>query len=101
MLKFEGICCIAWLDLCACAQQDTTARFIAHDFCRYKTVENQAHVATNSCTLYVGNLSFHTTEWQVYELFSRMGAVERVVMGLNRFSRRPCGFCFVMYVLKL
>jgi len=48
-------------------------------------------------TLYVGNLSFFTTEEQIYELFSRCGPVKRVVMGLNKFDKTPCGFCFVEY----
>ena len=51
----------------------------------------------NSATLYVGNLSFYTTEEQVYELFGRVGDVKRVIMGLNKESKMPCGFCFVEY----
>lgn len=50
-----------------------------------------------STTLYVGNLSFYTTETQIYELFSRTGSVKRVIMGLNRHTKTPCGFCFVEY----
>jgi len=48
-------------------------------------------------TVYVGNLSFYTTEEQIYELFSRCGPVKRVIMGLNSKQRTPCGFCFVEY----
>jgi len=51
----------------------------------------------NTTTLYVGNLSFYTTEEQIYELFSRCGEVRRVIMGLNKNSKTPCGFCFVEY----
>jgi nuclear cap-binding protein subunit 2 len=51
----------------------------------------------NSKTLYVGNLSFYTTEDQIYELFSKAGEVVKVVMGLNRFKKSPCGFCFVEF----
>jgi len=50
-----------------------------------------------STTLYVGNLSFYTTEEQIYELFSRCGLVKRVIMGLNSKTKTPCGFCFVEY----
>lgn len=70
-----------------------------------------------SATVYVGNLSFFTTEEQVrlassshppppstdglytqiYELFSRVGEIKRVIMGLDRNARTPCGFCFVEY----
>lgn len=50
-----------------------------------------------SSTVYVGNLSFYTTEEQVYELFSRAGCVKEVVMGLDKYKMTPCGFCFVVY----
>ncbi|KAL0640827.1 nuclear cap binding complex subunit [Maublancomyces gigas] len=48
-------------------------------------------------TLYVGNLSFYTTEEQIHELFSKCGEIKRLVMGLDRFTKTPCGFCFVEY----
>jgi len=51
-----------------------------------------------SRTVYVGNLSFYTTEDQVYELFRKVGPVEQIVMGLNRMKKVPCGFCFVKYL---
>lgn len=41
--------------------------------------------------------SFYTTEEQVYELFSKVGEIKRLVMGLDRFQKTPCGFCFVEY----
>ncbi|KAL1957236.1 hypothetical protein VTO42DRAFT_6270 [Malbranchea cinnamomea] len=50
-----------------------------------------------STTLYVGNLSFYTTEEQIHELFSKCGEIKRLVMGLDRFTKTPCGFCFVEY----
>ncbi|CEF63411.1 Nuclear cap-binding protein subunit 2 [Strongyloides ratti] len=58
--------------------------------------EQEAKLAA-STTLYVGNLSYFTRESQVYELFSRAGDVKRVIMGIDRFKRTPCGFCFVEY----
>ncbi|KAK4502959.1 hypothetical protein PRZ48_006386 [Zasmidium cellare] len=51
----------------------------------------------NATTLYVGNLSFYTTEEQIHSLFSTCGEIKRLVMGLDRFSKTPCGFCFVEY----
>ncbi|CAK7564735.1 MAG: nuclear cap binding complex subunit [Sporothrix epigloea] len=51
----------------------------------------------HATTLYVGNLSFYTTEEQVYELFSKCGEIKRLIMGLDRFNKTPCGFCFVEY----
>ncbi|BGP16878.1 hypothetical protein JCM10213_007325 [Rhodosporidiobolus nylandii] len=50
-----------------------------------------------SSTVYVGNLSFFTTEEQIYELFSRVGEVKRIIMGLDRNLKTPCGFCFVEF----
>ena len=47
--------------------------------------------------LYVGNLSFYTTEEQIYEVFGKIGEVKRVIMGLDRIRKQPCGFCFVEY----
>ncbi|EGO57905.1 hypothetical protein NEUTE1DRAFT_146404 [Neurospora tetrasperma FGSC 2508] len=44
----------------------------------------------DATTLYVGNL-------QVYELFSKCGEIKRLVMGLDRLQKTPCGFCFVEY----
>jgi nuclear cap-binding protein subunit 2 len=41
--------------------------------------------------------SFYTTEEQIYELFSKVGRVKRIVMGLDRFNKTPCGFCFVEF----
>lgn len=41
--------------------------------------------------------SFYTTEEQVYELFSKCGEIKRLIMGLDRFNKTPCGFCFVEY----
>ncbi|XP_057517791.1 nuclear cap-binding protein subunit 2-like [Amaranthus tricolor] len=51
----------------------------------------------NSTTVYVGNMSFYTTEEQVYELFSRVGELKKIIMGLDKNSKTPCGFCFVLY----
>jgi nuclear cap-binding protein subunit 2 len=51
----------------------------------------------DATTLYVGNLSFYTTEEQIHELFSKCGEIKRLVMGLDRFQKTPCGFCFVEY----
>jgi nuclear cap-binding protein subunit 2 len=50
-----------------------------------------------STTLYIGNLSNYTKEEQIYELFSLCGKVKKVIMGLDRYKKTPCGFCFVEY----
>ncbi|TDG40540.1 hypothetical protein AWZ03_013032 [Drosophila navojoa] len=54
----------------------------------------------DSSTLYVGNLSFYTTEEQIHELFSRCGDVRIIVMGLDKYKKTPCGFCFVEYYTR-
>lgn len=54
-----------------------------------------------SSTLYIGNLSFYTTEEQIYELFSQCGDIRRVIMGLDKYKKTPCGFCFVEYYTRL
>ena len=63
----------------------------------YRERNTNQSALENSSTLYVGNLSFYTTEEQVMTLFSQCGAVRRIVMGLDRNTRTPCGFCFVEY----
>merc|ERR1719410_758173 len=60
----------------------------------------QERLLRQTTTLYVGNMSFYTTEEQIYELFGMCGEVKRVVMGLDKFKRTPCGFCFVEYYTR-
>lgn len=45
----------------------------------------------------MGNLSFYTTEEQIYELFTKCGDIRRIIMGLDKYKKTPCGFCFVEY----
>lgn len=69
--------------------------------------------------LQIGNLSFYTTEEQIYEVFAQCaspeegGGIKRIIMGLDRNTkfgtpilklisdslsdRTPCGFCFVEF----
>ncbi|GAO50901.1 hypothetical protein G7K_5020-t1 [Saitoella complicata NRRL Y-17804] len=58
---------------------------------------DEAEALRTSSTLYVGNLSFYTTEEQIHELFSKCGEIKRIIMGLDRFAHTPCGFCFVEF----
>lgn len=62
------------------------------------TQEDFEQALLSSTTVYVGNMSFYTTEEQVYELFSRAGEIKKIIMGLDKHSKTPCGFCFIMYV---
>merc|ERR1712037_129071 len=64
------------------------------------TRNEQEKLLRQSTTLYIGNLSYYTTEEQLHELFSKCGDVKRIVMGLDKFKRAPCGFCFIEYYAR-
>ncbi|MCJ1388235.1 nuclear cap binding complex subunit [Xylographa bjoerkii] len=49
---------------------------------RERTPEQVEDPLKDATTLYVGNLC---------------GEIKRLVMGLDRFNKTPCGFCFVEY----
>ncbi|KAK1320226.1 Nuclear cap-binding protein subunit 2 [Acorus calamus] len=61
------------------------------------TQEEFEYALLTSTTVYVGNMSFYTTEEQVYELFSRAGEIKKIIMGLDKNTKTPCGFCFVLF----
>ncbi|KAL0226193.1 hypothetical protein P9112_013517 [Eukaryota sp. TZLM1-RC] len=65
-----------------------------------KTKEEIESLLAATTTLYVGNLSFYTSEEQIHALFSRAGRIKRIIMGLNKKSLKPCGFCFVEYYTR-
>ena len=64
----------------------------------FSTLQDQLAALEDSSTVYVGNLSFDTTEEQINCFFSRCGHVEKIIMGLNRITLKFCGICFVMYI---
>jgi RNA recognition motif-containing protein len=45
--------------------------------------------------LYVGNLSFQTTEGALEELFAQFGTVTEAMLVMDRMTQRPRGFGFV------
>jgi RNA recognition motif-containing protein len=45
--------------------------------------------------LYVGNLSFNTTENELQELFSQAGPVQEVTLMQDKFTGKSRGFAFV------
>ena len=61
------------------------------------TYEDAVRALTGSFTVYVGNLSFFTSELQIHAAFTPCGPVRSVIMGLNRVTKSPCGFCFVEF----
>jgi nuclear cap-binding protein subunit 2 len=58
-----------------------------------------SHIFTHSFLhfRYVGNLSFSTTENQIFTYFSQIAPVKNCIMGLDRVRKTPCGFCFIEY----
>jgi nuclear cap-binding protein subunit 2 len=70
---------------------------IYYDRKTFSSFEEHVAALRGSSTVYVGNLAFATTEIQVKEVFSAVGPVKRVIMGLDRVRRTPCGFCFVEF----
>ena len=48
-----------------------------------------------STKLFVGNLSFNTTENQLQDLFATHGTVTEVDLIMDKFTGRPRGFAFV------
>ena len=48
-----------------------------------------------STRLYIGNLSYNTTENQLQDLFSQHGPVTNVELIMDKFSGRPRGFGFI------
>ncbi|KAL8451074.1 hypothetical protein Emag_002947 [Eimeria magna] len=73
------------------------------------SLEEWNEAVRTSRAVYVGNLNYFTTEEELYEetelelirvyaqLASHAGSVDRIVMGLNRLTRAPCGFAFVFF----
>ena len=57
-----------------------------------------------SSTIYVGSLPFNIGESTLQTLFSALTphpqSLNRLVMGINRKTNKPCGFCFVEYTFK-
>jgi len=53
-----------------------------------------------STKLYVGNLSFNTTENDLQDAFAACGAVTSVDLIMDRTSGRPRGFAFVTMETK-
>src|SRR5258707_13793823 len=51
--------------------------------------------STMGTKLYVGNLSFNTTENELQELFSQAGAVQEVTLMQDKFTGKSRGFAFI------
>ena len=53
-----------------------------------------------STRLYIGNLSYNTTENQLQDLFAHHGPVTNVDLIMDKFSGRPRGFGFITMETK-
>ncbi|KAK8923919.1 Nuclear cap-binding protein subunit 2 [Platanthera zijinensis] len=80
-----------------CSLKDPNKLSAYRDRRFHGTQEEYDLTLQTSTTLYLGNLSFYTTEEQIYELFSRAGEIKKIIMGLDKNTKTPCGFCFVLY----
>jgi nuclear cap-binding protein subunit 2 len=67
------------------------------DRSHYDSPESQMKALAKSSTLYIGNMAFSTRSCHVLSHFSQIGPVKSSQMGLDRFLKTPCGFCFVEY----
>lgn len=67
------------------------------DRSHYDSPESQLRALHNSSTLYVGNLNFTTRLCHIRYHFENIGPVRTIIMGIDRFKKTPCGFCFVQY----
>ena len=65
---------------------------------RYKTDANFYKVTACSCWVYIGNLAFTTNEAQVRHLMESCGAIEHIVMGVNKETGEAVGFCIIEFV---
>ncbi|KAM6124683.1 nuclear cap-binding protein subunit 2 isoform 2-T2 [Phoenicopterus ruber ruber] len=43
---------------------------------------------------------YRDQHFRIQELFSKCGDVKRIVMGLDKIKKTPCGFCFVEYYTR-
>lgn len=61
------------------------------------TEEEYREMLSRSTTVYVGHIKSYVSEERIWALFGYCGEIRRVIMGVNRTTLFPCGFCFVEY----
>jgi len=67
------------------------------DRSHYDSPATQVRALARSKTLYVGNLAFSTRGHHLLAMFSSIGRVVSINMGVDRYKKTPCGFGFVEY----
>eukprot|EP00526_Cylindrotheca_closterium_P019818 CAMPEP_0113628244 /NCGR_PEP_ID=MMETSP0017_2-20120614/14633_1 /TAXON_ID=2856 /ORGANISM="Cylindrotheca closterium" /LENGTH=234 /DNA_ID=CAMNT_0000538539 /DNA_START=26 /DNA_END=730 /DNA_ORIENTATION=- /assembly_acc=CAM_ASM_000147 len=75
----------------------TAEKKLYWDRSHYESPDSQMKALAISSTLYIGNLAFFTRSAHIRSHFGQIGPVKNVQMGLDRFLKTPCGFCFVEY----
>ena len=79
---------------------DAASKKLYWDRSHYDSPEAQMRALALSSTLYIGNLSFSTRVSHLKALFSTVGNVKEIHMGMDRFQKTPCGFAFVEYTTR-
>ena len=51
----------------------------------------------NSKSIYIGNLSYKINEKEIYQFFNSQIKLKRIIIGLHRLTKNPCGFCFLEF----
>jgi len=69
----------------------------ASSFARVQAAESHQGLLEVSMKLYVGNLSFNTTEAQLRDMFAAHGEVASAALVMDRETGRPRGFGFVEF----
>jgi len=54
----------------------------------------------NSTTIYVGSLPFDMRESHIYSTFIQCGPIKRIIIGVNKNTNKPIGFCFVEFFTR-
>jgi len=75
---------------------DENTRRFSRDRLSFTSFKDYNEALHKTSTVYVGNLCIATKEAEIQAVFSKVGTVKRVVMGLDK-TRAPSGFCFVEY----
>uniref|UniRef100_A0A2S2P4I8 Nuclear cap-binding protein subunit 2 n=1 Tax=Schizaphis graminum TaxID=13262 RepID=A0A2S2P4I8_SCHGA len=66
--------------------------------CKFKGTRTEySKKLEESTTVYVGHLNLLSTEEDVRRLFSEAGKIKTIIMGLDKNTLGPGGFCFIEY----
>ncbi|ODV63148.1 nuclear cap-binding protein subunit CBC2 ASCRUDRAFT_17687, partial [Ascoidea rubescens DSM 1968] len=76
---------------------DVPSKYLLSKAIKKKNGYDQLKRTMVSRTIYVQVLDFSITEEQIYQMFSKVGEVEKVIAGLNSQSQEPCGFWFIIF----